>query len=40
MPSINQDTTSNVYLPNIEGNKALSDILRAYVQQKKTLILT
>ena len=33
--SINQNTTSNVSLPNIEGNKALSDISRAYVQEKK-----
>ena len=37
--SINQDTTS-VSLPNIEGKKAHSDILRTYVQEKKTLILT
>ena len=38
--SINQDTTSNVSLPNIEGKRAHSDILRTYVQENETLILT
>ena len=33
--SINQDTTSYVHLPNIEGQKALSNILRTYSQEKK-----
>ena len=33
--SINQDTTSYVLLPNIEGQKALSNILRTYSQEKK-----
>ena len=32
--SIDQDTASNVSLPNVEGKKALSDILRAYVEEK------
>ena len=33
--SINQDTTSYVPLPNIEGQKVLSNILRTYSQEKK-----
>ena len=32
--SIDQDTASNVSLPNVEGKKALSDILRVYVEEK------
>ena len=35
--SINQDTTSNVSLPSIEGKKALSDILRTYVLERKKI---
>ena len=33
--STNQDTTSYVLLPNIQGQKALSNILRTYSQEKK-----
>ena len=33
-PSIDQDTASNVSLPNEEGKKALSDILRMFVEEK------
>ena len=32
---IDQDIQSNVSLPNIEGKKALSDILRTYAQEKE-----
>ena len=32
--SINQDTTLYVSLPNIEGQKALSNILRTYSEEK------
>ena len=32
--SIDQGTASNVSLPNIEGKKTLSDILRMYVEEK------
>ena len=32
--SINKDTTSYVILPNIEGQKALSDILGTYSVEK------
>ena len=32
--SIDQDTQPNVSLPNIEGKKALSDILRTYAEEK------
>ena len=32
--SIDQDTQSNVSLPNVEGKKALSDILRTYAEEK------
>ena len=32
--SINQDTQSNVYLPNAERKKALSDIIRKYAEEK------
>ena len=32
---IEQDLKSNVSLPNIEGRKAQSDILRIYVEEKK-----
>ena len=35
--SINQDTTSHVHLSNIEGQKALSDILRTYSEAKSKL---
>ena len=35
--SINQDTTSYVLLPNIQGQKALSNILRTYSQEKNKL---
>ena len=35
--SINQDTTSNVSLPSIEGKKTLSDMLRTYVLEKKKI---
>ena len=31
---IDQDTQPNVSLPNIEGKKALTDILRTYAQEK------
>ena len=37
---IDQDIQSNVSLPNIEGKKALSDILRTYALKKKNLNLT
>ena len=33
--SIDQDIQSNVSLPNIEGKKALSDILRTYALEKE-----
>ena len=33
--SVNQDTTSYVLLPNIQGQKALSNILRTYSREKK-----
>ena len=33
--SIDQDSQSNISLPNIEGKKALSDILRTYLQEKE-----
>ena len=33
--SIDQDTQSNVSLPNVEGKKAHSDILRTFVDEKK-----
>ena len=32
--SIDQDTKSNVSLPNVEGKKAHSDILRTFVEEK------
>ena len=32
--SIDQDTQSNVSLPNVEGKKALSNILRTYGEEK------
>ena len=32
--SLDQDTASNIFLPNVEGKKALSDILRTYVEEK------
>ena len=32
--SIDQDTQSNVSLSNIEGKKALTDILRTYAEEK------
>ena len=32
--SIDQDAQSNVFLPNAEGKKALSDILRTYAEEK------
>ena len=32
--SIDQDTQSNVSLPNVEEKKALSDILRTYAEEK------
>ena len=35
--SINQDTTSYVSLPNIEGQEALCDILRTYSEEKTSL---
>ena len=31
---IDQDTQSNVSLPKVEGNKALSNFLRTYVEEK------
>ena len=34
---IDQDLTSNVSLPNIEGRKALSDILRVYTEENNHL---
>ena len=34
--SIDQDLKSKVSLPNIEGRKALSDILRVYAEEKKS----
>ena len=37
--SIDQDTQPNVSLPNIEGKKALSDILRTYAEKKRNLTL-
>ena len=37
--SIDQDTQSNVSLPNIEGKKALNDILRAYAEEKNKFYL-
>lgn len=35
--SINQDTTAHISLPNLPGQKALSDILRTYSEEKKSL---
>ena len=35
--SIDQDLKSNVSLPNIEGRKALNDILRVYAEEKNHL---
>ena len=32
--SIDQDTQPNVSLPNVEGKKALSNILRTYAEEK------
>ena len=32
--SIDQDTASNVSIPNVEGKKALRDILKTYVEEK------
>ena len=37
--SIDQDSTSNVSLPNVQRRKALRGILRMYVEEKKSLIL-
>ena len=38
--SINQSVDGTVLLPNTEGKKALSDILRTYAEEKNELILT
>ena len=38
--SINQSVGGTVLLPNAEGKKALSDILRTYAEEKNELILT
>ena len=38
--SINQNTTLYVPLPNIEGHKALSNILRTYLRKKTSLTST
>ena len=35
--SIDQDIQSNVSLPNTEGEKAISDILRTYAQEKEKI---
>ena len=32
---INQNIDVNISLPNVEGKKALSDILRTYAEEKK-----
>ena len=38
--SVDQDTQSNVSLPNADGKKALSDILRKYAEEKNKFNLT
>ena len=38
--SINQSVDGTVLLPNAEGKKALSDILRTYAEEKNKLTLT
>ena len=37
--SIDQDAQPNVSLPNVEGKKALRDILRTYAEKKTNLTL-